>query len=91
MNKYQPKKPLPGSPAAILQGCTCPRMDNCGGLGYAEINGVTHYIMDSECPLHGLAEYSIAEEHPPAGGEERQGQGMAKHYGKRVYRCTNTA
>lgn len=48
----------PGSPAAIEQGCTCPRMDNGHGRGYMggailDDEGSPLFVMDGDCPLHG--------------------------------------
>lgn len=42
------EKPNPGSPDAVKQGCTCPRIDNHHGDGR---NG--KFIRDLACPLHG--------------------------------------
>jgi hypothetical protein len=41
----------PGSPRAIGDGCTCPRMDNANGRGFP-VGGKTEYWIDGDCPLH---------------------------------------
>lgn len=43
----------PGSDRAIEKGCTCPVMDNGHGNGYMGQKNV--YVMNENCPLHGLA------------------------------------
>jgi hypothetical protein len=44
----------PGSKEAIEYGCTCPVMDNCSGKGhYITEDGMTVYVMRTDCPLHG--------------------------------------
>lgn len=45
MNQFDP-----GSDQAIVEGCTCPRMDNNYGAGVNE-NG-EQFVMDARCPLH---------------------------------------
>ena len=40
----------PGSDAAVLDGCTCPVIDNGHGRGYMGIEGT--YVMAEDCPLH---------------------------------------
>lgn len=45
--------PTPGSPAAVEQGCTCPRMDNANGWGAWGMKGA--YWITEDCPLHGPA------------------------------------
>ena len=42
----------PGSPEAIEAGCTCPRGDNCNGLGMPSEDGPLFWVNGS-CPLHG--------------------------------------
>jgi len=42
----------PGSDAAIEYGCTCPRMDNNHGEGWA-VDGLRHWWIAQDCPLHG--------------------------------------
>lgn len=46
--------PPPGSPAAIAQGCTCPRMDNRNGRGaYTDRDtGKPMYWYASGCSVH---------------------------------------
>lgn len=53
----------PGSRSAINAGCRCPRMDNHYGAGIFQQDGVTYYVMNQECPLHGHA-----VENPGSGG-----------------------
>lgn len=44
----------PGSPGAKKAGCLCPRMDNRGGLGiYSDEHG-PKYVVNLNCPLHGM-------------------------------------
>lgn len=43
----------PGSPAAILHGCTCAVEDNQNGEGAFLYNGKPMYFVSSDCPLHG--------------------------------------
>jgi len=58
------RKPNPGSPEAIAQGCRCPRMDNCNGRGaYTTADGTPIFYMTSICPLHGYE-----DPQPPHGG-----------------------
>jgi len=52
MDNQQAFNLAPGSPAAIAQGCTCPRMDNCHGEGFV-IDGLRQYWIAQDCPLHG--------------------------------------
>jgi len=44
------KKPNPGSEEAILQGCTCPVIDNHYGKGWHGEEGV--FIFSEDCPVH---------------------------------------
>lgn len=44
-------KPDPGSPEALLAGCTCPVMDNNNGNGMGEEREI--YTVDALCPIHG--------------------------------------
>lgn len=46
------KTPNPGSPEAVSQGCTCPRLDNGNGRGYLCDNG-ERFVIAGFCPLHG--------------------------------------
>jgi len=43
---------LPGSPASVMQGCTCDAEDNCDGQG-VELDGKPMYFVAVDCPLHG--------------------------------------
>ena len=46
----------PGSPAAIVAGCTCPVLDNGHGKGVGG-NGEKHgWWVTAGCPLHGKKE-----------------------------------
>lgn len=48
------KPPNPGSDEAVSAGCTCPVLDNNHGAGiYTTENGVTAFVFDTGCPLHG--------------------------------------
>lgn len=49
-----PRTPPPGSELALAAGCTCPVCDNRHGAGMYEIGGQPVYVMNSECPLHGV-------------------------------------
>ena len=49
----------PGSDAAIVQGCTCPILDNGHGIGWRggakdPETGETLFVMHFDCPLHGF-------------------------------------
>lgn len=43
--------PNPGSPDAILAGCTCAVIDNHHGRGF-EIQGELVFWFSSDCPVH---------------------------------------
>ena len=43
----------PGSDKAIDHGCTCPVLDNGHGNG----RGDGQFIVNMDCPLHGIAQY----------------------------------
>ena len=45
------KIPNPGSPRAIFEECTCPRLDNLNGEGCWG-DGI-HFWINHNCPLHG--------------------------------------
>ncbi|WP_027186374.1 hypothetical protein [Desulfovibrio inopinatus] len=53
-------KPNPGSYEAIHMGCTCPVYENHHGKGYIGgkkgITGVSLFVVDEYCPLHGFRE-----------------------------------
>ncbi len=51
MQKINP--PLPGSPDAIAQGCTCPVLDNAHGRGRLGDGDRYGWWINAECPLHG--------------------------------------
>ncbi len=40
----------PGSPLAVMHGCTCPIFDNAHGEGHL---GAGLFVMTECCPLHG--------------------------------------
>jgi hypothetical protein len=48
----------PGSPQAVLAGCTCPIMDNGHGSGYMVgakgKDGRVMFVMNCTCPVHGI-------------------------------------
>lgn len=46
--------PNPGSDAAIAMGCTCPVLDNGHGNERLDRPGERGFVMNSECPLHGI-------------------------------------
>jgi hypothetical protein len=46
--------PNPGSAEAVVQGCTCPVLDNAHGLGYLGDGKLFGWVHNSTCPLHGL-------------------------------------
>lgn len=48
---------LPGSEAALREGCTCPVIDNHYGRGVDRGNGKTDYWRSADCPLHGFDVY----------------------------------
>jgi hypothetical protein len=39
--------PNPGSPVAFSKGCTCPRLDNDHGKGWAG-----NFWISGDCPIH---------------------------------------
>ncbi len=43
--------PFPGSDEALLQGCTCPVMDNAHGKGWFSY-GERQFWIAQDCPLH---------------------------------------
>jgi hypothetical protein len=46
--------PNPGSPEALVAGCTCPVLDNEHGVGaYVDEHGVPQFWINEECPIHG--------------------------------------
>lgn len=46
----------PGSPEAVANGCTCPRMDNANGRGAWGTGGSKAvFWITEDCPLHGPA------------------------------------
>jgi hypothetical protein len=45
---------LPGSESARQNGCLCPIIDNHDGKGYRGDSTVYGYVVNGECPLHGL-------------------------------------
>ena len=46
--------PTPGSPSAVVLGCTCPVYDNAHGAGRGkDEHGRVVYVRDWDCPLHG--------------------------------------
>ena len=47
----------PGSPEAILAGCTCPRLDNANGAGIRLSDGTIAHWRDTRCPLHRVPEW----------------------------------
>ncbi len=47
------KKPNPGSPKAVEQGCKCPVMDNHNGEGFHMGDNGPMFWMVRACPLHG--------------------------------------
>ena len=47
------KKPNPGSPEAVQQGCKCPVMDNHNGRGFHMGDNGPMFWMVRDCPLHG--------------------------------------
>lgn len=44
----------PGSPGAILKGCTCPTLDNAHGKGVNFGDTEPLFWIDGLCPLHGV-------------------------------------
>jgi hypothetical protein len=50
----------PGSLAALSDGCKCPVLDNAHGAGLmgglTDEYGKTMYVVNYECPLHGVEE-----------------------------------
>lgn len=45
----------PGSDEAISNGCLCAVLDNAKGEGFSEdANGFPLFVINSECPLHGV-------------------------------------
>ena len=47
----------PGSPEAVANGCTCPRMDNANGRGACGTSGEKAvFWIDQDCPSHGPKE-----------------------------------
>lgn len=48
-----PKPPNPGSDEALVQGCSCPVMDNARGRGINTAG--TQFWIHEGCPLHGAA------------------------------------
>lgn len=61
MIKTKPEEPSPGSPAAVVSGCTCPVMDNYHGEGFPALDADggrrTAYWIAADCPLHGTKPY----------------------------------
>lgn len=57
--------PPPGSPAAIMQGCSCPVLDNAHGVGIVlhDPDGTERslYWISEDCPLHGSAAHTTKE------------------------------
>lgn len=45
-------KPPPGSDAAALMGCKCPRMDNGYGRGWLGDGAKFGYVVNMECSVH---------------------------------------
>ena len=47
----------PGHPQAVIDGCTCPVLDNAHGkgCGYTDDDGHPLYIFNGDCVLHGDA------------------------------------
>jgi len=41
----------PGSKGARLEGCICPVMDNCNGMGFV-MNEETVYCYNGDCKYH---------------------------------------
>lgn len=41
----------PGSKEAVLNGCSCPIIDNCYGRGY--MGRGTEFIINGNCLIHG--------------------------------------
>lgn len=64
MEKYG-VPPAPGTPEAIRLGCTCPVIDNRYGAGmYKTKDGMTVYVYNSDCIVHGLGKKEKTEEGP---------------------------
>jgi hypothetical protein len=53
---YVPKRPYPGSLEAVYEGCACPQIDNHRGRGYGGDGYRWGWIVNEECPLHGVSE-----------------------------------
>jgi hypothetical protein len=60
MRKPVDQQPTPGSPEAIVLGCTCSPIANHGGRGRFRAPFGRVYDTDWQCPIHGLAE-ALAE------------------------------
>lgn len=46
------KRPNPGSPEALKQGCKCAVLDNHRGEGFI-MNGERCFWFNEKCPIHG--------------------------------------
>jgi len=46
--------PTPGSKDATDQGCTCPVVDNHYGRGYFGFGDEYGWVMQEDCPIHGI-------------------------------------
>lgn len=54
----------PGSPEAIDRGCTCPADLNRDGRGLdVDTSGKPLFVMQADCPLHGLPNHLIKRIH----------------------------
>lgn len=53
-------KPAPGSGEAVVNGCTCPVMDNGRGVGFL-IDGERQFWISGDCPLHGETDLTHEE------------------------------
>jgi hypothetical protein len=47
----------PGSPEAILSGCTCTSPNNHEGQGWFQDGEYYGYDVSFDCPLHGLGQH----------------------------------
>jgi len=47
------KRPNPGSPEAVQQGCMCPVMDNHNGEGRPSDGYDKSFWINYACPIHG--------------------------------------
>jgi len=57
--------PNPGSPEAMAQGCTCPRMDNANGKGAGlDEDGTPLFWRTHGCPVHPASGVGAESEKP---------------------------